>query len=170
MFSQKLIIMTGLVLAVLSIRTTSFAAGDEEKNTAAVRRWYNEVMNKGDMKAFEELVDPKYVEQDVTPGYPANKAGLASFVKAFRSAFPDLQVTINDIVAKGDKVWCYATFRGTHKGEFMGMAATGKKIEVHAFDIVRCVNGKGVEHWGLFDNATMMMQLGATQMSDHAKH
>lgn len=52
----------------------------------------------------------------------------------------------------------------------MGMAATGKKIEVHAFDIVRCVNGKGVEHWGLFDNATMMMQLGATQMSDHAKH
>lgn len=170
MFSQKLILMTGLVLAVLSIRTTSFAAGDEEKNTAAVRRWYNEVMNKGDMKAFEELVDPKYVEHDVTPGYPANKAGLASFVKAFRSAFPDLQVTINDIVAKGDKVWCYATFRGTHKGEFMGMAATGKKIEVHAFDIVRCVNGKGVEHWGLFDNATMMMQLGATQMSDHAKH
>lgn len=170
MFSRKVIPVIALVLVVLAIRATSFAAGDEEKNTAAMRRWYNEVMNKEDMKAFEALVDPKFVEHDVTPGYLPNKEGLANFVRAFRRGFPDLQVTIDDIVAKGDKVWCYATFRGTHKGEFMGMAATGKKIEVHAFDIVRCVNGRGVEHWGLFDNATMMKQLRPTDMSDDSQY
>ena len=81
-----------------------------------------------------------------------------------------MQVTVDDIVAKGDKVWCNATFHGTQKGEFMGMSPTGKKIEVHAFDIVKCVNGRGVEHWGLFDDATMMKQLGAVDMSDDSKY
>ena len=81
-----------------------------------------------------------------------------------------MQVTVDDIVAKGDKVWCNATFHGTQKGEFMGMSPTGKKIEVHAFDIVKCVNGRGVEHWGLFDDATMMKQLGAVDISDDSKY
>lgn len=82
----------------------------------------------------------------------------------FRAAFPDLQFQINDLVAKGDKVWAYITIRGTHKGQFMDMAPTGKTIEVKGFDIVRLANGKAVEHWGLTDSMTMMMQLGAIPM------
>ncbi|MGH7601513.1 MAG: ester cyclase, partial [bacterium] len=82
----------------------------------------------------------------------------------FRTAFPDLQVTVEDIIAKGDKVWVYTTMRGTNKGEFMGMPATGKKIEVKGIDIVRFVNGKAVEHWGVSDDLTMMQQLGMIPM------
>ncbi|NUO84193.1 ester cyclase, partial [candidate division KSB1 bacterium] len=76
----------------------------------------------------------------------------------------DLQVTVEDIIAKGDKVWAYTTMRGTNKGEFMGMPAKGKMIDVKGVDIVRFANGKAVEHWGVSDDLTMMQQLDMIPM------
>ncbi len=164
MSTNRIISSICLIIVVLCVYTMSFAAGDEEKNTAAMRRFYDEVMNKGNLKVIDELVDLQYVDHFVTPGIPADKAGLTQIMTMYRTAFPDLQVTVEDIIAKADKVWVYTTARGTQKGEFMGMPASGKKIEVKGFDIVRFVNGKAVEHWGLNDDMTMMQQLGAIPM------
>jgi len=151
-----------VILLALGVRTAEVAAQSaEEANTAAIKRFYEEVMAKGNMKVIDELVADNFVEHYAPdPQIPANKAGLKQMMGMFRTAFPDLQVTVEDIIAKGDKVWAYTTTRGTNKGEFMGMKATGKKIDVKGLDIVRFVDGKAVEHWGLNDDYTMMMQLG----------
>ncbi|MCG3117903.1 MAG: hypothetical protein ALAOOOJD_00015 [bacterium] len=161
MSTSKIISTFGLIIIVLGVWTANVAAQDDEaKNTAAMKRFYAEVMNKGNVKVIDELVDAKFVDHLVTPGISADKAGLTQFMTMLHAAFPDLQVTFEDIIAKGDKVWVYSTMRGTQKGEFMGMPASGKKIEVKGFDIVRFVNGKAVEHWGLNDDYTMLQQLG----------
>jgi predicted ester cyclase len=78
----------------------------------------------------------------------------------FRDAFPDLRFTAEDIIAEGDKVAARYTMRGTHQGEFMGVAPTGNRIEVTGIDIVRFEGGKMVEHWANSDELGMMQQLG----------
>ncbi|MDZ7290352.1 MAG: ester cyclase [candidate division KSB1 bacterium] len=166
---KKTLLFALLALVILCSSTASIgSAGDEEKNTAAMRRFYDEVMNKGNLKVIDELVDPQFVDHYATPGIPADKAGLTQMMTMFRAAFPDMQVTVLDIIAKGDKVWAYTVMRSTHKGEFMGMKATGKTIDVKSIDIVRFVNGKAVEHWGLNDDLTMMQQLGVIPMPEQA--
>lgn len=148
-----------LALGVLALGFASTA--EEEKNTVALKRFYDEVMNKGNLKAIDELVADNFVEHYLPdPSVPANKAGVTQSMAMFRAAFPDLNITVEDVIAKGDKVWAYTTMRGTNTGAMMGMPATGKKVEVKGFDIVRFVNGKAVEHWGLNDDLKMMMQLG----------
>ncbi|MDZ7291744.1 MAG: ester cyclase [candidate division KSB1 bacterium] len=164
MFSTKGISPFCLVLTVLCASNASLAAGDEEKNAAAMKRFYEEVVNKGNLKLIDELVAAEFVEHEELPGMKPGREGVKEFFTMFRAAFPDLQFQVNDLVAKGDKVWAYITIRGTHKGQFMDMAATGKTIEVKGFDLIRFVNGKAAEHWGLTDSMTMMMQLGAMPM------
>lgn len=162
MFANRIISALALITLVLCVGIGEVAAqAAEEANVAAIKRFYDEVMGKGNLKAIDELVADDFVEHYAPdPRIPANKAGLHQMMGMFRTAFPDLQITIEDIIAKGDKVWVYTTMRGTNKGEFMGMPATGKKIEVKGVDILRFVNGKAVEHWGLNDDYSMMVQLG----------
>jgi len=152
-----------VLFAVVALGAISFGfmpAGDEEKNTAAMKRFYDEVMTKGNMKAIDELIADNYVEHYTpTLDSPTTKARLAQVMTMFRTGFPDLQITVEDIIAKGDKVWAYTTMRGTNKGEFMGRPATGKKIEIKGVGIMRFVNGKAVEHWGVYDGLAMMQQL-----------
>jgi predicted ester cyclase len=78
----------------------------------------------------------------------------------FRDAFSDFAIVTDDMVAEGDKVFVRAHMTGTHRGEFMGIAATGRSINVPFADIVRFENGKVVEHWGITDTGAMMQQLG----------
>jgi predicted ester cyclase len=78
-----------------------------------------------------------------------------------RSAFPDFHATIDDIIAEGDKVVLRQTWTGTHKGEFMGIPPTGKRVSFGVIDIIRVDGDKCVEHWGQMDNAGLMQQLGA---------
>ena len=79
---------------------------------------------------------------------------------ALRQAFPDLHVTVDEMLSDGDKVVIRSTMKGTHKGTFMNIPATGKPISVEGIDIVRISYGRAVEHWGVTDNLTMMQQLG----------
>lgn len=162
MFTYKrssVILFAMLALSVLAFGFSS--TPEEEKNIVAMKRFYDEVMNKGNLKAIDELAADDYVEHYLpVPGVPAMKEGLKQMMTMFRAAFPDMKITIDDIVAKGDKVWMYSTLRGTNTGAMMGMPATSKKVEVKGFDIVRFVNGKAVEHWGLNDDLKMMQQLG----------
>jgi len=78
-----------------------------------------------------------------------------------RSAFPDLHATMEDIIAEEDKVAIRYSVRGTHRGEFMGMAPTGKHFTISGIEILRFAGGKAVEHWGVTDQLAMMQQLGA---------
>jgi len=124
------------------------------------RRFYDEVFVKGDLAVLDELVDDGFVEHEPFPGLGSDKAGLVEFVQLMRRAFPDVSVEVIAMTTEGDEVWSQAVMRGTHDGEFMGIPATGRSIEVAMIDRVRVRDGKAVEHWGITDTLSMMQQLG----------
>jgi steroid delta-isomerase-like uncharacterized protein len=130
-------------------------------NKALAQRWFAEVMNEGNEDALDEIASPNFVDHDPLPGTSADRDGLHDFIKQVRSAFPDLEANIDDMLAEGDQIAVRSTFRGTHEGDFMGIPATGKKVEVANYDFVRIENGQAVEHWGTIDSAALMEQLGA---------
>jgi len=132
-----------------------------EQNKALFRRFVDEVFNHGNMSVIDELVAPDFVEhEELPPGIPQDLEGSKQLATMLRSAFPDLEATIHDIIAEGDKVAVRMTWTGTQQGEFMGIPPTGKSVSIGVFDIVRVAGGKLVEHWGQMDNMGMMQQLG----------
>jgi len=133
-----------------------------EQNKALVRQLVERVFNQGDADAVDELVAPDFIEhEELPPGMPAGREGVKQMPAMMHSAFPDFKATIDDILAEDDKVVIRMTWRGTHKGEFMGIPPTGKSISLEVIDIIRIADGKFAEHWGLMDNMSMMQQLGA---------
>jgi len=133
-----------------------------EQNKAIIRRLYDEAISKGNLDLIDQLVDPNVVEHDeLPPGLTPDREGVKQFFAMFRSAFPDLRFQIEDLLADGDRVAARVTVSGTHRGEFAGLAPTGKEIEISAIDFFRVANGKVMEHWGVEDQLGMMQQLGA---------
>ena len=130
-----------------------------EENKAMTRRIF-EVFNTGNLALADELIATNVVDHQAPPGIEPGLAGFKQIVTMFRTAFPDIQMTIEDIIAEGDKVVTRSTMRGTHQGEFMGIPPTGKQFTATAIDIVRFAGGKGVEHWGNSDDLGMLQQLG----------
>jgi steroid delta-isomerase-like uncharacterized protein len=130
-----------------------------EENKAIMRRIF-EVFNTGNLALAEEVLAADIVDHQAPPGIEPGLAGFKQLVTMFRSAFPDIQMTIEDIMAEGDKVVTRSTMRGTHQGEFMGIPPTGKQFTATSIDIVRFAGGKGVEHWGNSDDLGMLQQLG----------
>jgi steroid delta-isomerase-like uncharacterized protein len=128
---------------------------------AMAQRWYSEVMNEGNQEVIDELCAENFVDHDPLPGTGPDRQGIHDFVKLIRSAFPDLETTVDEIIAEGDRIAVRSTFRGTHEGDFMGIPATGKKVEVSNYDFVRFENDQAAEHWGTIDSAALMEQLGA---------
>ena len=128
---------------------------------ALARRFYDEVFDKGNLTVLDELVDDDFVEHEEFPGMTADKAGLVTFVTTTREAFPDVEFDVQEMASEGDEVWVHSIIRGTHKGEFLGVPATGRSIAVPTIDRIRIRDGKAVEHWGVTDTMTMMQQLGA---------
>ncbi len=132
-----------------------------EQNKALLRQFMEEIFNRGNMSRADELLAPDFVErEELPPGIPRGREGVKQLTTMLRSAFPDFKVTIDDLIAEGDKVVVRSTWSGTHKGEFMGIPPTGKSVSFGVFDIVRITGGKVVEHWGQMDNMRMMQQLG----------
>ena len=132
-----------------------------EDNKALARRMYGEVINEGNLDLVDELVSEDFVEHEVLPGLPTmGPEAPKAFFRLFRAAFPDLQMTPDEIIAEGDKVVARATVSGTHKGEFMGMPPTNKSFKIEAIDIVEIHDGKFTAHWGQMDQRAMMEQLG----------
>lgn len=129
-------------------------------NKAINRKFYEEVLNKKNLAAVDELFGEGYVSHALPPGVPPNREGLKMFVGLFHAAFPNGQFTIEDQVAEGDKVVTRGVFSGTHTGPFQGIPPTGKKVAVPAIDVARFSNGKHVEHWGGPDQMSLMIQLG----------
>jgi steroid delta-isomerase-like uncharacterized protein len=125
------------------------------------QRWFAEVMNEGKEETIDELCAESFVEHDPLPGTSPDRQGIHDFVKQVRAAFPDIEMTADDILAEGDRLAVRSTMRGTHQGEFMGIPASGKKVEVSNYDFVRFENDQVVEHWGTIDSAALMEQIGA---------
>jgi steroid delta-isomerase-like uncharacterized protein len=129
-------------------------------HAATMRRAYD-LINEGDIEGFGGLLADDFVEHEATPGLEPTRAGVIAFFQMYKAAFPDLRFDAQDVLVSGDKVVVRAQVTGTHEGEFLGIAATGKRIDVALIDIVRFGDdGLGHEHWGVVDTLTMMQQLG----------
>jgi predicted ester cyclase len=139
-------------------------------NRDLVRLFYEETLNRGNIAAIDAYVAPGAIEhEELAPGIPPGREGVKVFFAMLRAAFPDLHATIDDQIAEGDKVMASLTVRGTHQGEFMGIAPTGRQIAFRTIDIVRVADGQLVEHWGLTDSLALLQQLGVisdTQAAD----
>jgi steroid delta-isomerase-like uncharacterized protein len=135
-----------------------------EENQALIRRWFEEVWNKG----REEAIDEMFAEDGIVhgladePGQPLLGAtGFKPFFQRFRAAFPDIEVVVEDTLSEGDKVAARCTVRGKHQSDSLGFAATHQPMEITGISIVRVRDGKIVEAWNNFDFMTMFKQLGA---------
>jgi steroid delta-isomerase-like uncharacterized protein len=119
-----------------------------------------EAINSGDFSLLESLVASDGLDHAVPPGMPPTRDSAIQFLTMFRTAFPDLHYTLEDVIAEGDRVVQRATARGTMKGDFLGMPATGKSASWGEVHIVRIADGKIVEHWASVDQLGMLQQLG----------
>lgn len=131
-----------------------------EENKAIARRSFDEVWNQGNLAAIDEIYAPDVVNHTLPPGLPPGVEGGKAFTGMYLSAFPDTKMTIELQIAEGDKVVTRWKAQGTHKGELMGIPATGKQVTVTGIVIDRIVGGRIVESWGEFDQMGMMQQLG----------
>ncbi len=135
-----------------------------EANKALVRRWIA-VYNTHNLDTFDEFIAPDYVDHT----NKVEREGLRQlFVMGF-TGFPDWHETIEDIIAEGDKVWIRLSYTGTHTGEFMGVAPTGKKVTMTGVDIYRIEKGKLVEYWHVSDRMNFNIQLGLIEFTEQGK-
>ncbi|MFQ5794347.1 MAG: ester cyclase [Candidatus Bipolaricaulia bacterium] len=131
-----------------------------EENKAKARRFYEEVFNQRNVDAVDEFVAADFVDHNPGPEQAPGREGLKRSFARTITTFPDLHVTVEDMVTEGDKITTRVTFRGTHDGEFEGTPATGKPMTITGIDIVRIEDDKTVERWGNFDELGMLQQLG----------
>jgi steroid delta-isomerase-like uncharacterized protein len=126
-----------------------------------MRRLY-ELISAGDIDGFGEHVADGFVEHEELPGLEPSKEGVKQLFHMYRAAFPDMRMEPEDVFVSGDKAVARVRVTGTHRGEFLDMPATGRRIDVAVIDIMRFGDdGLVREHWGLFDSLGMMQQLGA---------
>jgi predicted ester cyclase len=142
------------------MQRTPEGQSETERNKTVVRRFIDEVQNAKNMDVFDELNAEDFVNLSAPPGMPNNREGGKVYLGGFLSAFPDSQVTIDDMIAEGDRVATKKTFTGTHTGEFMGIAPTGNRVTLQYVDILRLRDGRIIEHWLSMDQLSFMQQLG----------
>ncbi len=132
-----------------------------EENKALVRRDLEEVWSQGKLDVIDEIFAADYVGH--MPGSPDihGPEEDKQYVTIYRIAFPDMQLTIEEMIAEGDKVAVRWTFTGTHKGELMGIPPTGVQVAMTGISIGRFAGGKFVEGWDYADALGMFQQLGA---------
>jgi steroid delta-isomerase-like uncharacterized protein len=120
-----------------------------------------ERISAGDLTGFGELVADDFVEHDEVPGVPPTKEGTLDYFRMLLTAFPDMRMDVEDLIANADKTVARVKATATHQDEFMGVPATGNRVEVQLIDIMR-FNDAGLvcEHWGVADMLSLMQQLG----------
>ena len=132
-----------------------------EENIASMRRAY-EAFSSGDLDVLDELAVPGFVDHNPEPDQGPGAQGVKESFARFRTAVPDLRVTVQDIIAAGDKVVARAIMSGTDQGGMLpGAPPSGKRFSIEVIDIVRFEGGKAVERWGLHDGLGLLQQIGA---------
>lgn len=127
-----------------------------EQNQESFRQIINEAFNKGNYNVLRDHVRPDFIEHQF--GLNPTLEGMQGDIQFLRTAFPDFNLTIEDMAVDGDKLWVRMTARGTNHGDFMG-PPNGKSFEVAVFDTCRFSEGKMVEHWGSPDRFALLTQL-----------
>ncbi|MBI3740323.1 MAG: ester cyclase [Chloroflexi bacterium] len=128
------------------------------ENKSLIRRYVEEIYNKANLNALDELLAPNYTRYLAT-GAPLNRDQQRQRLAGMRAAFPDIHLEVVRLIAENDFVTMQVIVRGTQRGAFMGVEPTGREIAVPAIDIVRIENGKMVEHWGGMDSSVLIQQL-----------
>jgi steroid delta-isomerase-like uncharacterized protein len=132
-----------------------------DSNKNAVRRLFEEVWNKDQQRVADELFAPNYTHHDSsTPDVGRGPESEKKRVTLYRNAFPDIRLTVEDLIAEGETVTARWSCHGTHKGDLNGIAATGRQFTISGISIARFTNGKISEGWVNWDALGMMQQLG----------
>ena len=137
-----------------------------EENKALVRRWFEEVWNKGREEAIDEMFAADGVAYGLGEGGEPLRGpvGFKPLFEQFRGAYPDINIVVEETVAEGDLVAARCTVRGEHRGENLGFAPTEQPVEFSGMCIVRVRDGQIVEAWNNFDFMSMFQQLGALRL------
>lgn len=132
----------------------------KEQNIATQQRM-GEAINTGNLDVLDDVMSPDVVDHDPAPEQGAGPHGFKQFFTTMRTAFPDLQVEVEQLVADDENVAFAYRITGTHQGDFQGIAPTGRRISARGMQISRFADGRIVERWGSSDEAGIMKQLDA---------
>ena len=132
----------------------------KEQNIAAQEK-LGEMIGKGELDGFDEIFAADVVDHDPAPGQAPGAQGYKDFFTMMQSAFPDLGLEVEQLVADDDNIAIAYTMTGTHEGEFQGVAPSGNKVSVRGLQIARFEDGRIVERWGATDERTLLEQIGA---------
>lgn len=132
----------------------------EAQAKAVVRLNTEKVQGEGDFALFEELFADDFVDHTPQPGTTADKDGVRVLYHRLRDAFPDFRPQIHWQSVDGDLVTTFKTYHGTHQGDFLGIAPTGRTVQFETVDAMRVRNGRIVEHWGVANLYSVLGQLG----------
>lgn len=131
-----------------------------EENKNILRRYLEEAWQKGNETVLRETVDPNLIDHAPLPNLPQGLEGQRRAIQLIHSAFKNIQINIDSLVAEGDRAADHWVFTGVHKGDFMGIPATGKSVTITGSDVVRFAGGKIAEVWHVEDYLGLMQQLG----------
>jgi predicted ester cyclase len=132
-----------------------------EQNKAAARRVLEEIFPANDTAALRDVLDEDVVNHEAPPGTPRGIGSVAMFMGMLAKAFSDQHWTIQQVIAEGDLVAIHCVHTGRHTGAFFGVPPTGRSFAYEQIHLIKMRNGKGVEQWGVRDDATLMRQLTA---------
>ncbi len=141
-----------------------------KNNKSLVRHFVEEGFNKSNLAAIDELLADNFIDHNPLPGWPLVPPGPAGFKQLatmFRTAFPDLRYTIEDMITEDDKVVIRYSACGTNSGELVGMPPSGEQVDVTGFDMFRIVNDRIVEWWHCDDYLSLLQQLGMLPRLNH---
>jgi steroid delta-isomerase-like uncharacterized protein len=130
------------------------------QNKLIIRRFFEEIFNQGNLAVADEIVGVAYINHNAAPTETPGREGLKQFVSYARAGLRDLQFTVDDQLAEGDKVVTRWTATGIHQGEFAGIPGTGKPVTMTAINIHRVVAGQIQEGWLQWDALGLLQQLG----------
>ncbi|MBT2212407.1 ester cyclase [Actinomadura sp. NEAU-AAG7] len=140
-----------------------------ERNKATIRRVFDEFVNKGDFSIVDEIYRPDMIDHQPLPGAPASVPGVKHTIAGLRAGFPDLHVTIEDMSAHEDYVVIHNTWRGTHLGDFLGAAPTGRAITSRGVVVWRLADGLIAERWGIGVESNMLAALGMRRLGRRSR-
>ena len=130
-------------------------------NKAAARRVLEEVFPANDQEALREVLDEGFINHEAPPGTPPGLGSATIFMDMLAEAFSDQRWTTEQVIAEGDLVAIHCMHSGRHTGDFFGLPATGRSFSYKQMHMIKMREGKGVEHWAVRDDATLMRQLTA---------
>lgn len=136
----------------------------QQDNIAATQH-LGEAINSGNLDVLHDVFAPTVVDRDPAPDQAPGPEGFIQFFTEFRTAFPDLKIAVEQLVADDDNVAIAYTVTGTHQGDFLGIPATGRQIKARGVQIARFQNGQIVERWGSSDQLGILQQIGVNPLA-----